>query len=330
MKKIVVSGIQTTGNLHLGNYLGSIKNWLQMQDEYNCFFFLADLHAITVFRPADIVRSSIIDTAATYVACGLDPQKSTIFLQSHIMQHAELAWVLNCITPIGWLKRMTQFKDKAGKNQDNANTGLFTYPLLMAADILLYNANLVPVGEDQKQHLELTRDVAGAVNRLVGFELLTIPEPLIQGVATRVMSLRDGTKKMSKTDESDFSRIHIMEEADSIRQKIRKAKTDSVAEITYEKEVRPEVANLINIFAALSSDNEKHIVNRYEKLGFAKFKEDLAELIIEEFAGPRREYLKLLQDERYLKEILYKGAEVARVHANKTLKSVKDSLGLVG
>lgn len=329
MKKTVLSGIQTTGNLHLGNYLGSINNWKTMQDDYNCFFFLADLHAITVDRPRDIVHATTIDTAATYLACGIDPNKSTIFLQSALPEHSELAWILNCITPIGWLKRMTQFKDKAGKNQDNANVGLFTYPLLMAADILLYEADLVPVGDDQKQHLELTRDVAGAINRKFNSDVLKTPEPLIQGVATRVMSLRDGTKKMSKSDDSDASRIHIMDDADSIRSKIRKAKTDSKAEITYEPDSRPEIANLINIFAALGKSSVNQVVDNYTGIGFAKFKEDLAEIIVNEFSTPRSEYLKLMKDVPYLKTILNQGALGARVKAGKTLAMIKKEFGFV-
>lgn len=329
MKKTVLSGIQTTGNLHLGNYLGSINNWRPMQDDYDCFFFLADLHSLTVDRPKDIVNSSIIDTAATYLACGIDPNKSTIFLQSHISQHSELAWVLNCVTPIGWLKRMTQFKDKAGKNQDNANTGLFTYPLLMAADILLYNADFVPVGDDQKQHLELTRDVAGVINRKFNAEILKVPEPLIQGVAARVMSLRDGAKKMSKSDDSDASRIHIMDDADSIRAKIRKSKTDSIAEITYDPDNRPEITNLINIYSALSKKSGEQIVDDYTGVGFAKFKEDLAEIIINEFSSARLEYLKLMHDVPFLKSIMHKGAEVARTRASNTLATVKEQFGFV-
>ncbi len=329
MKKIVLSGIQTTGNLHLGNYLGSINNWRSMQDNYNCFFFLADLHAITVARSKKELTQNIIDATATYIACGIDPDKSNIFLQSHISEHSELAWILNCVTPIGWLKRMTQFKDKAGKNQDNANTGLFTYPLLMAADILLYDADLVPVGEDQKQHLELTRDVAGVINRQFKTQVLKLPEPLIQGVVTRVMSLRDGTKKMSKSDASEASRIHIMDDADLIRTKIKKSKTDNIPEITYNLHERPEITNLINIFATLSKTSTTQIVDQYAGIGFAKFKEDLAELVIHEFSTIRTQYLKLIQDVPYLKSVLYKGAQIAKNKASITLARVKEEFGFL-
>ncbi len=329
MNKTILSGIQTTGNLHLGNYLGSINNWLKLQDEYNCFFFLADLHAITIDRPKNLVKSSIIDTIATYLACGVNPNKANIFLQSDVPEHSEFAWILNCVTPIGWLKRMTQFKDKVGKNQDQANAGLFTYPLLMAADILLYEADLVPVGEDQKQHLELTRDVAALINRKFDFELLKIPEPLIQGVAARVMSLRDGLKKMSKSDESPASRIHIMDDSDAIVTKIKKAKTDSIEYINYEKDNRPEITNLVNIYAAFSNLTVEQVVVNYEGKGFAEFKHNLAEIIIAKFSKPRKEYLKLKEDIPYLRSVLDKGADRAKEKANNTLTKVRQEFGFL-
>ncbi|CAN0600856.1 unnamed protein product, partial [Ectocarpus sp. 12 AP-2014] len=259
-----LSGIQTTGNLHLGNYLGSIQNWLEMQNDYSCYFFLANLHAITTPQDPEELRRASLSSAALYLASGIDPKKSIIFMQSDVKEHTELAWMLNCITPIGWLKRMTQFKDKAGEKQDNANTGLFTYPILMAADILLYNTDIVPVGADQKQHLELARDIAGAVNRRFNQEILKIPEPLIQGPATRVMSLRDGTKKMSKSDESDASRINLTDSADTIMKKIKKAKTDNIAEISYDQPERPEVSNLINIYSSITKRKKEEIVKQYE------------------------------------------------------------------
>ena len=329
MKKTALSGVQTTGNLHLGNYLGSISNWLTMQDEYNCFFFLADLHSLTAIQNPEQLRQSTIESAAMYLASGLDPKKSTIFLQSHIKEHCELAWILNCVTPIGWLKRMTQFKDKAGKKQDNANTGLFTYPILMAADILLYNADVVPVGDDQKQHLELTRDIAGAVNRRFNKEILITPEPLIQGSATRVMSLRDGTKKMSKSDESEASRINLTDDADTITKKLKKAKTDNIAEITYDSG-RPEITNLINIFCAISSNTPEQIVNTYEGQGFAKFKNDLAELIISQLQPIQTEYNKIINDQNYINQTLNDGAAKAREIAQQTCKKVMNEFGLYG
>jgi tryptophanyl-tRNA synthetase len=329
MKKTAVSGIQTTGYLHLGNYLGSIQNWLKMQDDYNCYFFLADLHSITVEQSPDELRKSILNAAAIYLASGIDPKKSTIFVQSDVKEHCELAWMLNCITPIGWLKRMTQFKDKAGKKQDNANTGLFTYPVLMAADILLYNADVVPVGDDQKQHLELTRDIAGAVNRKFNKQILQIPEPLIQGVATRVMSLRDGTKKMSKSDESDASRINLTDSPDLIIKKLKKSKTDSITDISYDMDNRPEVSNLINIYSSLSCLSIEEIVNRYNSQGFAEFKLDLADIIIERLSPINVEYQKIIQDKTYIKSVLEIGAEKAKKTARRTCDAVAREFGLL-
>lgn len=328
MKKTSFTGIQTSGNLHLGNYLGSINNWLNMQDAYDCYFFLANLHSLTSNISPNDLRKSTFDSAATYLAAGLDPDKSTIFLQSDVKEHSELAWMLNCITPIGWLKRMTQFKDKAGKDQDHANTGLFTYPVLMAADILLYNADVVPVGDDQKQHLELTRDIAGAVNRRFGQEILTPPEPLIQGPATRVMSLRDGKKKMSKSDLSDASRINLTDTPDAILRKLRKSKTDNIAEITYDPANRPEVSNLINIFGALSNQEQKIIIEQYQGKGFAAFKTDLAELIISKLQPINNEYQRIIQDKTYIEAVLKKGADKARIIARRTCDQVADQFGI--
>ena len=329
MQKTVLSGIQTSGNLHLGNYLGSINNWLKMQDEYNCYFFLADLHSITVDISQEELKKSIFNSAATYLASGLDPKKANIFLQSSVKQHCELAWILNCITPIGWLKRMTQFKDKAGKKQDSASTGLFTYPILMAADILLYNADLVPVGSDQKQHLELTRDIAQMLNRRCSFEVLKVPEPLIKGVATRVMSIRDGSKKMSKSDASDASRINLTDSPDLITTKLQKSKTDSIAEITYDQSTRAEISNLINIFSALSGSSTELIVENYRGKGFAKFQADLADIIISKLKPINDEYTKIIKDKSYIQEVLTSGAERARAVAQATCIRVKDQLGLI-
>lgn len=329
MTKIAVSGIQSSGNLHIGNYLGSIKNWLKMQDTYSCFFFLADLHSITVDQDPISLKNNIINSAAIYLASGLDPNKSTLFLQSSVKEHTELAWILNCITPIGWLKRMTQFKDKAGGNQDNANTGLFTYPVLMAADILLYNADVVPVGDDQKQHLELTRDIAGVINRKFNHELLKIPEPLIQGVATRVMSLRDGKKKMSKSDSSDASRINLLDDADTIVKKIKKSKTDSQEKITYDVIERPEVSNLINIYSAFTSESINDVIAKYDSKGFAVFKNDLAEVIVAYIEPITKEYSKIIQDKQYVLSVLNTGKEKASIVAASTLRKVYDNFGLI-
>lgn len=329
MKKTALSGIQTTGCLHLGNYLGSIQNWLEMQDDYNCYFFLANLHSITIERDPNELRAATLSAAATYLASGINPKKSVIFVQSDVKEHTELAWMLNCITPIGWLKRMTQFKDKAGKKQDNANTGLFTYPILMAADILLYNADVVPVGDDQKQHLELARDIAGAVNRKFNKELLSLPEPLIQGAATRVMSLRDGTKKMSKSDDSDASRINLTDSPDLIIKKLKKSKTDSIAEISYDQTARPEVANLINIYSALTKNSKQKIVSQYDGSGFAKFKLDLADIIIAKLNPINLEYQKIIKDKDYINDVLLKGAEKARTTAKTTCRTISEAFGLL-
>jgi tryptophanyl-tRNA synthetase len=329
MNKIVVSGAQASGALHLGNYLGSIKNWVQMQDEYNCFFFLADLHAITVVCSASELQDSIIQTLAVYLAAGLMPDKVTIFAQSMVKEHAELAWILNCVTPIGWLKRMTQFKDKAGKDQEKACLGLFSYPVLMAADILLYNADIVPVGEDQKQHLELTRDIAGLINRRFNTEVLKVPEPLIKGSATRIMSLKDGRKKMSKSDISDFSRINLKDDADLIYQKIKKAKTDHLSEISYDKEARPEISNLLDIYTTLASENINDVISRYQDQGFTKFKEDLAEIIITKLQPIHSKYLDLMNNQDYLLSVLYNGAEKAKIKAAITIVQVKKLFGFM-
>ena len=329
MKKTVVSGAQSSGNLHLGNYLGAIIHWVRMQHDpsYECFFFLADLHAITIDRPPLELRSSVLSSAALYLASGLE--SSNIFTQSSVKEHTELAWILNCITPIGWLKRMTQFKDKAGKDQDGANLGLFSYPVLMAADILLYNADFVPVGDDQKQHLELTRDIAGIVNRKFDQLVFKLPEPLIQGTSTRVMSLRDGRAKMSKSDPSDFSRINLSDTADQIYQKIKKAKTDSISEMSYDSNTRPEIANLINIYSSLSGDKVEQILTQYQGTGCAKFKNDLAELIITNLAPINKNYNDLMNNQDYLLKVLKGGAATASNVAAATMSKVKELFGFI-
>jgi tryptophanyl-tRNA synthetase len=328
MKKTVLSGVQATGSLHLGNYLGAISNWLKMQEDYNCLFFLADLHAITVDQnPADL-KHSIISSAAIYLASGIDPKKSIIFPQSMVSAHSELAWIFNCVTPIGWLKRMTQFKDKAA-NADSASLGLFAYPVLMAADILIYKADLVPTGEDQKQHLELARDIAGVINRKCQNEIFKLPEPLITGVATRIMSLKDGSKKMSKSDAQENSRINLIDSPDVILEKIKKAKTDNIQGVSYEPETRPEIANLINIYSALTGISSEDIIAKYDSGVFSKFKMDLAEIIIDKLNPIRSEYERLMQNTDYLVDILKAGAERAEKIATKTLDEIKTSFGFV-
>ncbi|WP_342259999.1 tryptophan--tRNA ligase [Candidatus Tisiphia endosymbiont of Metellina segmentata] len=328
MKKTALSGCQVTGTLHLGNYLGAIVNWSKLQDEYNCLFFLADLHAITIDRSPIELNSSILQTVATYIATGLLPEKTTIFAQSMVKEHTELAWILNCVTPLGWLKRMTQFKDKAGKDQESAGLGLLSYPVLMAADILLYNADIVPVGDDQKQHLELTRDIAAIINRKFNQDILKLPEPLIQG-SSRIMSLKDGRKKMSKSDPSDLSRINLNDSRDQIYQKIKKAKTDHLAEISYDPQNRPEISNLINIYCSLSGSNVDTIVNQYQNTGFAKFKDDLADIIITTLTPINTKYTELMKNQDYLVSTLHEGADKARITAAKTLTEIKKLFGFV-
>jgi tryptophanyl-tRNA synthetase len=326
---LVLSGVQPTGNLHLGNYLGAIKNWVTMQKQHKCLFCIVDLHAITVPQDPEHLRKSTIQTAATYIACGIDPINSAIFNQSSVSEHSELAWLLSTITPLGWLNRMTQFKDKAGKNKDQSCLGLYSYPVLMAADILIYKATHVPVGEDQKQHLELARDIAGAFNRQYDNEFFPLPEPIITGQATRVMSLRDGTRKMSKSEESDNSRINLTDDNDTIIRKISKAKSDMEPGVTYDTQKRPEASNLLNIFASISGKNIKDIEKTYIDSGFADFKKDLAESLIEHINPIRKEILKLVDDRAYLEKLLYDGSHKARGIASNNIKEIKKIMGFL-
>src|SRR5437762_6580300 len=283
----IFSGIQPTGNLHLGNYLGAIRNWVALQHDYDCIFCIVDLHALTLPQdPAELVASTREVTAA-YIAAGVDPERCIIFNQSMVSAHAELAWLLACLTPLGWLNRMTQFKEKGGKNRDLAGLGLYAYPVLMAADILVYKATHVPVGEDQKQHLELARDIAGAFNRRYERDFFPLPEPQIFGPATRVMSLRDGTKKMSKSDTSDYSRINMTDDADQIALKIRRAKTDPepLPHTIAALEKRPEADNLITIYAALADISRAEAVERFAGQPFSRFKEALTEVAVAKLAA---------------------------------------------
>jgi tryptophanyl-tRNA synthetase len=323
----VFSGVQPTGNLHLGNYLGAIRHWVRLQDSHECIYGIMDLHAITVPQDPAALRKATREVAAALIASGVDPQKSILFPQSAVSTHAELAWILGCHTPLGWLNRMTQFKEKAGKQRDNAALGLYSYPVLMAADILGYKATHVPVGEDQKQHLELARDIAGAFNRAYGREYFPLPEPLILGEATRVMSLRDGKNKMSKSDASDMSRINLTDDADAIANKIRKAKSDMVEGISYDPETRPEVANLLNIFAALSDVPRKEIEARYASSNFAQFKKDLTDLAVDKLSPLTARMRVLLDDPANIDAFLQVGAEKANDIASKHLAEVKDIVG---
>ena len=329
--KRVLSGIQPTGNLHLGNYLGAIKNFVSMQNSYECFYMLADLHAITVrVEPKDL-KENILSTAAAFLASGLDEKKNIIFSQSSVRAHSELSWILNCTARVGWLNRMTQFKEKAGSNKEKASVGLYTYPVLMAADILVYQATHVPVGEDQKQHLELCRDIAIKFNNDYGKDFFNIPEPIIPDISARVMSLRDGSKKMSKSDESDLSRINLTDSKEQIVQKIKKAKTDSEPineDIFNEKSKRFEAQNLISIYADLKSESNKKILSQFEGKNFSEFKKDFTDLLIE-YISPISDKINLLRkNEDHLLKILKDGQEKASNVADKTMKDVKNIIGL--
>ena len=327
----IFSGIQPTGNLHLGNYLGAIRNWVVLQHEYECIFCIVDLHALTQPQDPDELRASTREVTAAYIAAGIDPERCTIFNQSMVSAHTELAWLLGCLTPLGWLNRMTQFKEKAGKNREMAGLGLYAYPVLMAADILLYKATHVPVGEDQKQHLELARDIAGAFNRRYDCEFFPLPEPQIFGPATRVMSLRDGTKKMSKSDTSDYSRINMTDDADTIALKIRRAKTDpeplpfSIADLEH----RPEADNLIGIYAALAGLSREDALARFAGRNFSDLKGALSELAVEILGKIGGEMQRLTADPGYIDVILHRGAERASAIATPILREAQAICGLL-
>ena len=352
--KTVFSGIQPTGNLHLGNYLGAIRNWIDLQETHHCIFGIMNLHAITLPQDPKALRQNILDAASVYLACGLDPAKTTLFVQGEVAEHAELAWVLGTLTPMGWLNRMTQFKDKVKEAKyrrvvikidegcnyteqstdkinnnisEAGNLGLYSYPVLMAADILLYKADLVPVGEDQKQHLELTRDIAGAFNRRFGQEYFKLPDPMIVSGVKRIMSLQDGTKKMSKSDESDLSRINLTDSADEIVKKIKKAKTDSLPIITFD-EARPEIFNLLNIFSAFTGKTPESLAKEYETSGNGKFKTDLAEVLVEKLKPIQENLTRFKQDPAYVRWVLDEGKNQAHKIAQKTKKEVFEIVGL--
>ena len=332
IKKTVLSGVQPTGDLHLGNYLGAIKNFAKMQNENECLFCSVDLHAITVFQNPKELRNNTYEVTAAYLASGIDPKKSEIFNQSQVSGHAELAWVLNCVCRMGWLNRMTQFKEKSGKNSENVSSGLFTYPTLMAADILLYKATHVPVGSDQKQHLELTRDIAQKFNNdYESPDFFPLPEPYIEKEISRVMSLRDGTSKMSKSDKSDYSRINLIDDKDTIIKKIKKSKTaDTPVPSSIETiSAMPEVNNLFNIFSGVTSMSKNEIISKYEGQNFSNFKNDLSDALIEKIAPIGSEIKKLMNDKEYLNQVLQEGKEKARKKSELVLKDVYDIVGFV-
>lgn len=328
----VFSGVQPTGNLHLGNYLGAIKNFVALQETHQCLYCVVDLHAITVFQDPAELRNNTREVAAAFIAAGVDPSQHIIFNQAQVPEHAELAWVLNCVARMGWLNRMTQFKEKAGKDREKASVGLYVYPNLMAADILLYRATHVPVGDDQKQHLELARDIAQKFNKDFDRpDFFPQPEPLIQGPATRVMSLRDGAKKMSKSDPSDLSRITMLDQPDDIARKIRKAKTDpdALPDSVAALEDRPEAANLIGIYAALGAKPLNVVVEQFAGAQFSKLKEELADLAIATIGPIGAEMRKLMDDPASVDAALGDGAARARAIAADVMDEVREAVGFL-
>ena len=332
MSKKIFSGVQPTGNLHLGNYLGAIKNFVELQNEKEnqCIFCVVDLHAITVKQNPKELKKNIRETTATFIACGIDPAKSIIFNQSMVPAHSEAAWILSCVSRIGWLNRMTQFKEKAGKDKEKASIGLYSYPVLMAADILLYDATHVPVGDDQKQHLELCRDVAQKFNNDFSVaDFLKVPEPLIQKQFSRIMSLKDGIKKMSKSDPSDLSRINLTDSEEEILNKIKKAKTDPLPlpEDIKGLAERPEAENLLGIYSSLKKDSVENSIKEFKKKNFSEFKEKLSEVLIEKIEPISKEIKRLLNDKEYLDSILLEGSHKADKIASKKIKEMKELVG---
>ena len=332
MKKKIFSGVQPTGNLHLGNYLGAIKNFVELNNDNQnqCIFCVVDLHAITVNQDPRKLKNNILETVATFLACGIDPSKSIIFNQSKVSAHSEASWILSCVAKIGWLNRMTQFKEKAGKNREKASIGLYSYPVLMAADILLYDSTHVPVGDDQKQHLELCRDIAQKFNNDFNMnDFFKIPEPLIQKKFSRIMSLKDGLKKMSKSDLSDLSRINLTDKKDLIINKIKKAKTDSLPMPVSRDELdkRPEVKNLIYIYSSIADKDLEESINEFSGKNFSEFKETLSEVLSDRIGPISSEIKKLLKEKNYLEKILLEGSKKADNIASKKIKKIHEILG---
>ena len=331
IKNRILSGVQPTGNLHLGNYLGAIKNFVKLQKDYECYFMLADLHSITIFQDPKQLRENIIETTAVFLACGLDPKKNVIFCQSSVPGHSELAWIFNCVARIGWLNRMTQFKEKAGSNKEKASVGLYSYPTLMAADILLYKATHVPVGEDQKQHLELCRDIAVKFNNDFNCkDFFSLPEPIITKEVARIMSLKDGTKKMSKSDESEASRINLTDTEEDIIQKIRKAKTDNdlIPKNELQLADRPEARNLINILSILNSSTIEKTLKDLSGKNFSELKNKLSEVLIKEIVPIGKKIKEFKKDTDTIKKILKSGSEKANTESQKTINEVQKIIGL--
>jgi len=329
MKKIILSGSTVTGDLTLGNYIGAINNWKQLQDQYDCLYFLADLHALTVHQDPKVLRDRTYSFYAQYLALGLDPQKNVIFVQSQIPEHTELTWILTCLTPMGHLNRMTQFKEKAEKHSKNINAGLFTYPVLMAADILLYQADMVPVGEDQKQHLELCRDLVGFFENRFQKGILKMPEPYIGKVGARIMSLQEPEKKMSKSDENEKNFVSIIDDAKKIEKKIKSATTDSDTVVKYDPENKAGLANLLTIYSVLSGKTMAQLEKDYEGKMYGHLKVDLADLVVQTLKPVREKYDDLMKNRDHLDTLMKSGAERARVRAQVTLEKVYQAVGLV-
>ncbi len=327
-KKVMLSGIQPSGDLHLGNYLGAVKNWVELPDQFDCFYFMADLHTLTVRQDPKELRRRSTAQLAQYIACGLDPERNTLFLQSHVHEHAELGWILNCYTMFGELSRMTQFKDKSAKNADNINGGLFTYPALMAADILLYQADFVPVGEDQKQHCELTRDVAIRFNNLYG-ETFKVPEPYIPKVGARIMSLSNPGSKMSKSDPQGC--VFLMDRPEELARKFKRAVTDSDTErcVRYDPAEKPGVSNLMQIYSSVTGKSFEEIEREFDGQGYGAFKPAVGEAVIETLRPIREEAERMIADKAYLQEVYTQGAQKASCVARKTLRKVYKKIGLV-
>ena len=327
-KKVILSGIQSTGKLTLGNYLGAIDNWVHMQEEYDCYYMIANLHTLTVRNDPEELRNNTLKILATYIAAGLDPEKNTLFIQSQVKEHAELGWILDCYTYMGELSRMTQFKDKSAKHADNINAGLFTYPALMAADILLYQADLVPVGEDQRQHLEITRDLAERFNKLYG-ETFVVPNAYVRKSSARIMGLQDPTSKMSKSATNLNDVIFLEDEPEVILKKFKKAVTDSENKVKFDPENKPGVSNLMQIYASITGKSMNEIEREFDNRGYGDFKITVANAVVDKLKPIQDRYKEILEDKKYLEEIYTKGAENARKLASKTLRDVKNKIGIL-
>lgn len=327
-KKVILSGIQATGNLTLGNYIGAVKNFVKMQDDYDCNYMIANLHALTVRRDPKELKENTLKVIATYIAAGVDPEKSTIFIQSQVHEHAELGWVLDCYTYMGELSRMTQFKDKSTKHADNINAGLFTYPSLMAGDILLYQADVVPVGDDQKQHLEIARDIAQRFNNIYG-ETFKIPQAYIAKTGSRIMGLQDPTSKMSKSSTIPNDTILLVDTPEEIMKKIKKAVTDSEGIVRYDESNKPGVSNLMEIYSIIKNKTLDEVEKEFEGKGYGVFKQSVAEAIIEELKPFHEKYNKLMEDKEYLEKIYNEGSKKAQEKARRTLKDVYNKVGLI-